>query len=161
MNKYFLLLVLAMPLSTHAKEPCPGVTRKVDKKTGLVSFISPTAPVIATKWVTKKSSAMFLSFSIQGGSEKGVVSAEDLSLDQMKGLSVQFSDATTWSSDSAIIRHHLRNGVSVFSYALRLDEKTLGLFTSKTISRFSLARLTQKDIAQAGRIPDYLRCMSR
>jgi len=160
----FSPLVILLPLiagtaSAVGKGPCNGIKQHKDKLRGLTSYISPAAPVIASKWQRKKDTSMYLNFSIDGGSELVNEQDPDLVVSPIKGLLVHFTDGTTWTSDTATIRHYLRDGTSVFSYSLKLDDKTLEIFTIKKIEKFILAGLTQKDIKIAALIPQYLSCL--
>ena len=102
---------------------------------------------------------MYLNFSIDGGSELQNEQDPDLIVNPVKGLIVHFTDGTIWNNDTATIRHHLRNGTSVFSYALKLDDRSIALFSAKKIEMFILSGLTQKEIKTAAQIPQYLNCL--
>jgi hypothetical protein len=158
MKKVFYLL-LFLPVYCQAKGPCPGITFHKDKQSGIITYASPRSSVMATKLLTKSDTSIFLNFSVDGGSETPDDEEPELVVSTIRGLSVQFSDGGTWSNDTAFIRHHLRGGTSVFSFALKMNDKTFDLFTSKTIAQFTLAGLTQKEITQAGLIARYLICL--
>src|SRR4051812_32280417 len=118
--KKALYLLLFLPVYGQAKGPCPGITYYKDKQRGIISYVSPNSPLVATKLLTKSDTSIYLNFSIDGGTETPDDEEPDLVVGSMKGLTVQFDDGSTWSNDTAFIGHHLRRGTSVFSYALKM-----------------------------------------